>query len=45
METNVVLNENYFTQATTTSQNINLSYIFMVVEWQPVIIYHKASAI
>ena len=25
-ETNVILNENYFTQATSTSQNINLSY-------------------
>ncbi|MFV8353334.1 serine hydrolase domain-containing protein [Flavobacterium sp. XS2P14] len=28
-ETNVVLNENYFTQATTTSQNINLSYGYL----------------
>ena len=28
-ENNVVLNENYFTQATTTSQNINLSYGYL----------------
>ena len=28
-ETNVVLSENYFTQATTTSQNINLSYGYL----------------
>lgn len=28
-ETNVILNENYFTQATSTSQNINLSYGYL----------------
>ncbi|MFV8358600.1 serine hydrolase domain-containing protein [Flavobacterium sp. XS1P32] len=31
-ETNVVLNENYFTQATTTSQNINLSYGYLWIK-------------
>ena len=28
-KTNVILNENYFTQATSTSQNINLSYGYL----------------